>query len=375
MPNHKAKILGITTLALALGLASCQAPTTSTATPSGSGGSGGGSSTSPTTNDSTDFALTVSNSNGNFYTHDATSFTRACKISLTDATKDIVCLTEAEELDLHYGDTSLTFNVPASMCDYVTQELPYYYDLRPGYGPTAYTVDTSAGGAPVVTVTNAGAAGVNGGFAGKPYCNYDYTEIGGPNCCMGVYVLTEIAPPATAGGPNQVTVSRIEWGGHANNCVQGPARNLMPLDRDGTPLGVIYFTERGTLNRSYTMRAPGVRRGSNVYVGNYFDPADHGANVPMAFRAIDYTATGGGIIPATNPYHQFTCYDRDREILARIRLMVRDWNTPDEFALGAAGNPDEVGNETGVGAGTPNNDYNDWEDFGNTTASYPGEML
>jgi hypothetical protein len=67
--------------------------------------------------------------------------------------------------------------------------------------------------------------------------------------------------------------------------------------------------------------------------------------------------------------YEFQCLDTAKEIKNRIRLMIREWNTDADFVEG--GDPDAGGAEGSFPA-EPNNDYLDWNDFGDT---YPASNL
>lgn len=337
----------------------------------------GGSSVPPSTSN---FYVFASNPNATYKNHAVASFTTECKVDSSSATKEVSCLAEVEELDLAFHGATVAVNVPSGSCDYVYASLPYYYKWKPGFGPSAYTVDTTAGGAPVVTITN----GALGGFNGEPYCIYDYSDKNnplskngkGPNCCQGTYTRTDISPPAVAGGANTVSITNQEWGGRAGDCIDGPAKSLMPSNSAGYPKSLVYHTKQAAFQQEFAMTSTMDSEGrGNYYTANYFDPADHPTNgVPMAFSEIDYTGFGAtyGIIPATNPYYEFSCLDKAFELKSRLRLMIREWNTEAQFDLGATGDPEASGAEGAPFTGYDNNDFADWADLlDNAATSYP----
>lgn len=102
---------------------------------------------------------------------------------------------------------------------------------------------------------------------------------------------------------------------------------------------------------------------TNLSAANYFLAADHTLTRPL----MTTTSTG---FRSTQLYHEFFCLGRAEEINATIKVMVREWNSVDEFAKMAAGNADLGGVEPGYG--TPVNDYVDAKDLGE---AYPGAGL
>ena len=79
---------------------------------------------------------------------------------------------------------------------------------------------------------------------------------------------------------------------------------------------------------------------------------------------------------ATQPFYTFNCLDGAKDIKARIRLIVRDWNktfkvnSAIDFDLpGALANGTALMNNTDVVFGKSNNDYYDWDDAYNGAAA------
>ena len=82
-------------------------------------------------------------------------------------------------------------------------------------------------------------------------------------------------------------------------------------------------------------------------LANHYDTADHDGQAPAGLRGA-----------WARPYYTFECYDNAEELLARVRLVVREWN--EESQLDASGDPDTEGTEPV--SGTPLNDRRDWAD-------------
>jgi len=64
------------------------------------------------------------------------------------------------------------------------------------------------------------------------------------------------------------------------------------------------------------------------------------------------------------PFYTFECLDHNSEVVSRIDVMIREWNTKTQLLLGASGNPDVTGFESAPFATRALNDYCDWKDFG-----------
>ncbi len=312
-----------------------------------------------------------------YVTHRDTALDDECKIE-ADATgddRDIQCIMEVDELDLYVQGVALQYNVPTTMCTYFLMVPYYYYGLEPGTGPTTVQVDTDASGA--VGIDNDSDGVIDG--AATTTCQYDYTSAEGPNCCEGNYTRVDRTWNATGTTPGYETkTTQTKWGGSFAACIDGPAKYTQTPGRDGYPTFEINYVEGLGLNKAYEPPPPIENlypRSLGVYLANWFDPADHptGDNTPLPTRP----GTGARV---TSPYYSFYCLDRDREVLARIRLMVRDWDTSEAFE---AMETDPDAHSVGLGTfeddpfdtadppayNTYVNDYYDWGDWGN---SYPG---
>ncbi len=271
-----------------------------------------------------------------------TDWTQACSVPVGDfnsSAADIVCLVEAHELDLYARGLTLKMSVPAGLCDYAL-EVPYtYFSRLAGMGPAGPFAYTST----------------------DPVCAFDYTSGGGPNCCEGNFSISAgtATQPARTG----------KYTGKVSNCLSGP--NIAEFDKDsiGRPMSKLYTESTSGLAVSRKMTPP-IESGlnSNVWIANYFNPAQHthlstysptidllgGTNAPIAF---DPAVTATADVVTANPFQTYICYDRNREIKARIRVMVREWNMISELKQG--GNPDTAG----ASGSDPINDFFDWRDF------------
>ncbi|MCU1293737.1 MAG: hypothetical protein JWP08_2587, partial [Bryobacterales bacterium] len=62
------------------------------------------------------------------------------------------------------------------------------------------------------------------------------------------------------------------------------------------------------------------------------------------------------------PYYTYTCYDQHKEVLARIRLMVRSWDNLNQINSATSYAPNYA-QEGGVGDNAPNHDFLMWGDL------------
>lgn len=276
-----------------------------------------------------------------------TDWTQPCSVSPSDfgtAAADIVCLAEGHELDLYFQGATVNAAAPTGYCDYVEEKPYYYFYYQPGVGNAT----------PAYIAT------------GNPSCSYDYTKAGGPNCCVGNWTMTGTAPNPDRSG---------NYGGSYGNCLMGPNLITSEFTKDiyGRPKSLMTNTALAGVSISRVIKSPinlGGGMASNIGIANYFKPSDHthtstyspaadlfgGTTAPIAFDT--QTDSYSGVSYRTNPFYTYICYDTNREIKARIRLMIRDWNLLTELHQG--GDPNS--NAT-LSNGDPENDFFDWKDF------------
>lgn len=273
-----------------------------------------------------------------------TDWTQACSVTtaqLNTPAGDIMCLVEGHELDLFANGVTFTFQYPPGFCDYIEESPYYYFKSQPGIGGNSFAYSTA-----------------------DPVCPYDYSANGGlgPNCCIGSWNMSAGATPATQPARSG------KYTGSISNCYSSSELADFPIGTNGVPS--VKLGTNATLGGSVTRVVKGFYANSgtypyssNVRIANYFRPSDHAhattnplllangiATAPIAFD----TQIGFPTIP----YYQYTCYDAGKEIKARIRVMVRKWNTVAELHQG--GNPNLSGTAPN---GDPLNDYYGWKDF------------
>jgi hypothetical protein len=242
-----------------------------------------------------------------------------------------------------------------------------------------------------------------------PYCPFDHTGINGPNCCLGSYTLD-------VGGSGGSGPSTAAWGGALSSCIDGPAVRIKPSNPTnalGLPVASILYVGGTGLNAVDDVSAQTVftdttktRTSSNFFYANYFDIdssknyGDYDSSVnPTGISTGDYppaiapasnnylngtntitipnsggltstgTAPGASWLStdfnanlAANPFWEYTCLDRFHEVRARIRVMVRAWDSTSLIGSATSYQPNYA-YEGGVGATQPMHDFLMWGDL------------
>lgn len=301
----------------------------------------------------------------NYYFHEQSSLTSPCVVSSTEtdlAKKDIYCILDMQEMDLYFNGLTFNFNAPNSMCSYTQLRSYAFYQFNAGTGNVDIIseVDTAADGSTSQPVGSAPVAN------GVPVCPYDYTAKGGPNCCEGSWTLTE-----TTASPATVTVTTGAYSGLRSNCLAGAAMDVSgALDKDGFPTAVDFRTLDTGQNFIYTIEAPIAKGyGSNLYIANYFLPTsfgDSGTTFPPS------TSSDFPIPMYTNhQYYEYGCLDAADDYNARVRLLIRSWDTVANFT--AYSNPYTSPATLEPEFLSPYHDKDVWQDYAPT--GYPGFSL
>lgn len=285
-----------------------------------------------------------------YYFHEQSSLTQPCQISVdeTDLTKkDIYCIMDIEEFDLYFRDLDLNYNFPDGMCPYFKVRPYWFYDYEPSHGPIFedVVVTIPAAGSATVAYTSgtyyeASAPVVVDGTGAIVSCRYDYSASEGPNCCEGTVMITV---NDNSGDTATSTTTVTELGGAINNCIAGPGKDFK-TNSHGYPVSTVYFRTDTNLgaNEKLTLATPDSKeRGGNIYRANYFDSTDYGGS-SNTFPYADYTLPLGIKGPSTTagsapyrsgyPYYEFGCMDKAGDYIARIRVMIRSWDTISGFS-------------------------------------------
>lgn len=297
---------------------------------------------------------------------------------------DMLCIAETPENALYNQGVEFHVNVPEAFdCQFLEVHMYYFFLFSAGFGPSNVSVRRFRDGRLEFADPNNPPAGVvinNNSL----YCDHDHTRfssLGAPgaalyaNCCEGNYVLNTLVEQLDGSFVSELTNG--SWGGSRSACLAGPAitsPSHAGFDEFGFPKFItvdLSSPESSSTNQTFDMgssKGPGVRR-SNVFLANYYDPSNHNSGIEQGLnKPISFLSNHG--YRDTADYYEFRCVDSAREILARIRYMVRDWDTYTEFNryLNSANHDAGFGGVQSNFSNDPLNDYNDWRDFQN----YPG---
>ena len=351
-------------------------------------------------------------------------------------TEDMMCIMDIMEQDFYTGqegnrDLVLQFNVPEGMCTLFRVEPPWHYNQKIGLGYTfIYTCETpDAGGgddaeAPETRIcasntingANKGCAILDGSYDSpltSPSSQDDYvcseeldatkaceslgldlTEIGLGNCCFGEY--------------RDETGARNSYSGDFNSCIGGPGRTSwnqkakvttsvlkgearQDIIYENVPAFRIYQVPDNGLKDDIPIKGVlSVTQNRASYpVTNYIedldvDPDDlkdvDRKDLHLIFKSAAYFDEDKQFpSPEGNPLWTFSCLDSAGETLHRVHLMIREWNTYEEFndfynsgGEDTDADPDVVGEEGDdcfyedrelFGVKGQCNDFEDLEDF------------
>ncbi len=322
--------------------------------------------------------------------------------------EDVLCVVDIEELDLYYHGLTLNDALPGDLCDY-RGFLPYFYQRAPiGYMPSIVihevddegnilSVDPDA----ITGIGSSAAAAdiwyyINGDWVRhntlygssaltdtNMRCPNDYTNVwtDGQNCCYGTY--TRIAR-VNDGSDITTTTTTPSWGALTNlaNCFEGPGiDDYTHKLNTGLPAYLISAVDpTDGLSNTFEVTAPIQKTAIHqhqVYAASYFEPSRHSSDAPTPTRVLRSTGLWySTYIARQSAYFIYDCLDHAREITARIRVLVREWNLQSELEKLLAGDntatPDTHDTfETGPGQDdnhptndlSPHNDFRDWDDL------------
>ena len=328
-----------------------------------------------------------------------------CKIPVDqESTEDLYCMMDVMEGDLWFHEIVLKYNVPTGMCDYLDFYVPWHFNQKTGYGPspvyqcntpsckgagenssleteTIYCLErcteygTGDGKTPwpwsregcemqEETKYSHCAGGASHREDPQRFCeDLDKSESELANCCLGNYTLFD---------PDEES-SEARWGGNLRDCIGGLGRTSWEnFNHDGFPIILTTSTFKNGHSDTYNIPAlineyDGMRTtvgletsGPTFITANYWtgvEDKDFTSNSPKFYRAprkgtqmeshLETFTTSG------YPYLTWTCMDKAREIKHRIHLVIREWNTQEEYnsykeTSGSRGDPDVVGAEGSI---------------------------
>ena len=307
-----------------------------------------------------------------------------------------ICILDIMEYDLVVNDLRIVYNIPEGMCRYVRTTPPWHYNYKTGFGPVFVAEceppevdgDEEQTEEPVFCAENYPVGSLGGELKSRSYgdyeckggiaqnsttakcakevedlCAYNYQLDGETiSCCYGNYSLSD--------------GSREEWGGSdgLSQCLGGPGRTSWEhLDDKGFPARLIEhvseFGVRGAFEVKNLLDATDGRPYWSTPTANYLEALDKD---PEDLREVSRASSSNGLpeflqpptatigpdenqvtisLPAPNLFFDVECLDSGGEVLHKLQLMVREWNTHEEFiefydSGGSEGpDPDIVGEE------------------------------
>ncbi len=352
-------------------------------TATGGGGSGntdtdtGGVATPPSDYNTSHFFVTLDTTTTYpHYVSQLNAHGTKCSIASTLTGNDLSCVVEVPELSLYYGGLKFAVNVPAGMCDYISETPYWYYNKEVGYGPTAVGIEkttNSSGG--VSFRCSANGSPLSSTCTGYNEVNFKsesnvmtaecaYVSSDSTNCCVGDYTLTTTNITIDASGAATSTTSSNPqvWGDNVKACLGGAGKtNWDIFNGAGIPVPKLLEIREGDLY-PYTVTAPRfttTAAPSNIPIANFYtvtspavsSPHYHtgygamsGSNSVLPYYIDPISDRSGNAILKSNPYYEYSCLNNAYEIKNRIRVYVREWDDNATYLSYVS---------TGVVSGTP----------------------
>lgn len=325
------------------------------------------------------------------YMHNVSGFNDRCAIPANaTSSQDIECIVEIPEGELYVRGLDFNFNVPGNnFCSYLSRTTYWYFNKEVGVAPGDISIRTeiSAGGVVTHTCTDLDEGAFNCASHPEITLNFDPTTnvftdancYAYDGCCFGEFKISQTIDDLGAGTSIPQQPVRGIWGTGQNTCFGGAARTSWgAFSQSGVPIPLVTSSLAG-LNEIYTMVPPiELKQMNNRSLANYYTPALHThtgftrpdvSNRPFFIDPVDdYSGTlmsSGGA--TANEAYTFSCYDAGYEMLHRIRVYVREWDTRSNYVSfitsnGTSGNPNSVGNCNGMPDGTMYDNCNDFKD-------------
>ena len=278
-------------------------------------------------------------------------------LTLSESTENLICILDVLEGDLVIKDIHLTFNFPEGMCSYVRTGLPWHFNREIEEGPIVITEETE--GEDATTLYCDSNEESSAGCGDKPdnsACKEQCEE--GDEVCQGNCDLEslEYAQCLVSSGcqedeedlcPGEVKccsggakVNGEPWEPE-QECFGGPA--LIAEGDIAIPYPDFYKNfvrdlPEGGLKEEFTLpniidSNESITR-SSVAIANYHSQLDLSADdlrelertvLPITLQESPFFPT------APRLFFEFHCLDEGAESLHTILVMIREWNTLEEF--------------------------------------------
>jgi hypothetical protein len=199
-----------------------------------------------------------------------------------------------------------------------------------------------------------------------------------------------------------------DYGGKIANCTDGPAAKTTdwPKSKSLIPVGKLTDVRDSGLNSTFEVVSLANQQRSHIVFGaNFYDWSTYIASTALSTKPMGLLGgvlvsqtpswlsygvdLSGDRVPTPFDAYEYRCEDAAGEILHRIRVYVKDWDTAAAFntyltSSGASGSPrttnpttDYEGSDCAVGSSVGVgrcDDYFDWDDLrGISTSLFPSE--
>ena len=332
----------------------------------------------------------------------------------TSSSETMICILDIMEQELVISDLNINYNVPEGMCAYVEVLPAWHYNYETGLGPydirkCEYT--TGGGSTPdqeaetKTTYCAKSTENAEPGATRPKGCTDKLLGTEYNRCAEEIEDLCKFKVPKgdeeiiCCDGTYNADGEEGEWAGAdgLQQCLGGPGRTSWEhLDDRGFPAVLTQYVFRNGLKGSFRVKnlleATGGKKSHSTPVANYLRELDlpfdklqdiDRTDLPVFLQGTKvWERNGSGNLyilpPYANPFFTVACLDQAGEVLHEIKLMVREWNTHEEFidfytsggddradpdVLGKEGEDCEYEDRSVFGEGGRCNDSLDFNDF------------
>ena len=256
-----------------------------------------------------------------------------------ESSATLVCIMDIPEWEFITNNLNMVVNIPGGMCKDVSISLPWHFNYPIQEGPFSEECDLESGDESIKRYCNVG----RGGGCSSPdiICEEDeenlcisYGDEGGTKCCSTLRGVTGTKNDGSAWEPDPNC-----FGGPATiaNGYEFPAGQITSLPEDGLRQSIVLpnlTSINGAVGASPPNEFPPIYQTTSFPFANYLEnldvPADEiedisEGNLPPFLQRSPYYRY------APRAFFEFKCLGRAGETLHEILLMIREWNTMEEF--------------------------------------------
>ena len=257
----------------------------------------------------------------------------------------LICILDVLEYDLMVKDLHIVYNFPEGMCNYVKVRLPWHFNHPVKEGPTVEecTITTNAGEDNASTVEG---YTVDGGACTEKPEDFEEEDLceGDPKCCFGGKKLddSEWEPDDECfGGPAMIAEEEHRLALNTSLLLTAPNNGLK---------NTISLPSLITINDGLTENDVAKSTAHANYLKKLDVPSKRLKDVKRS-QLPNFLKKITGYERAPEPFFKFECLDSAGETLHQILLMIREWNTVEEFidfyedGGNESANPDVEGTE------------------------------